>query len=299
MSEVPIVSSEDRARYEVLPVEGIDERAAELPRPVRLTVTCSPVTGPDRAVEMAVRLRQLGHAVTVHLAARMVRDQAHLDALLAAIEEAGGDDVFLIGGDIRKPVGEYSSAVELIPMIDKHPRRPPAIGIAAYPEDHPLISDEALERALREKSRYADYVVTQMCFDAERLRRWVVRHRELGIELPVLIGMPGKVRRRQLLKMSARIGVGPSLRFLRKQRGLRSLLSRRSSADRLYEAIAPMLEEPALKLAGFQYFTFNALIETWEWHQHKLDRRKHTGGQAARAAHVRPQERTTREESKA
>ena len=298
MSDVTIASSEDHARYEVLPVEGIAQRAAELPRPVRLAVTCSPVTGPDRAVAMAVHLRELGHAVTVHLAARMVRDRAHLDTLMAAIDEAGGDDVFLVGGDIREPVGEYSSAVELLSIIDEHPRRPSAIGIAAYPEDHPLISDEELERALREKSRYADYATTQMCFDADTLRRWLVRHRELGIELPVLIGMPGKVRRRQLLKMSARIGVGPSVRFLRKQRGLRSLLTQRSTADRLYDEIAPMLDEPELRLAGFQYFTFNALIETWEWHQQKLDRGKHTGRQAARAARVRRGE-PTREESRA
>jgi methylenetetrahydrofolate reductase (NADPH) len=89
------------------------------------------------------------------------------------------------------------------------------------------------------------------------------------MDLPVVVGMPGKVTRRKLLRMSARIGVGPSLDFLRKQKGLRALLSRRSTADRLYEGVVPLLDDPLLTLAGFQYFTFNELLQTWEWHQKK------------------------------
>jgi methylenetetrahydrofolate reductase (NADPH) len=63
--------------------------------------------------------------------------------------------------------------------------------------------------------------------------------------------------------MSATIGLGPSLALARKQRGLRRLLSRRSTADRLYRALAPTLDDPQLHIAGFHYFTFNQLIDTW------------------------------------
>ena len=271
MEELLFTSSEDPARFEIFPSGRIDAQAAQLPPPVHMTVTCSPVHGPDRSVELACRMRDTGHPVAVHVAARMVRDRAHLDALLATMADAGADDLFLIGGDVKQPLGEYSSAVELLPLIADHRQRPRTIGIAGYPEEHPLIPDEALEEALREKSRFADYVTTQMCFDPDAVSRWVVRHREMGMGLPVVIGMPGKVARKQLLKMSTRIGVGASVRFLRKQRGLWSLLSRRSTADRLYDALAPMLDEPDLKLAGFNYYTFNQLLETWEWHEKKLD----------------------------
>jgi methylenetetrahydrofolate reductase (NADPH) len=264
-------SAEDLARFEVFPAGSIDAQAAQLPRAAHLTVTCSPIHGPDRSVDLAARLTELGHSVTVHVAARMVRDRAHLDTLLAGMADAGADDLFLIGGDIKEQRGEFSSAVELLPLVAEHPRRPPSIGIAAYPEDHPFIPDDALEEALREKSRFADYVTTQMCFDPDALRGWVERHRELGLTLPVIIGMPGKVARARLLKMSTQIGVGPSVRFLRKQRSLLSLLSRRSTADRLYDEFAPMLDEHELELAGFNYYTFNQLLETWEWHQHKLE----------------------------
>jgi methylenetetrahydrofolate reductase (NADPH) len=277
-----VTSADDRARFEVLPFPGIVEEAARLPRPARVTITCSPKHGPDRAVELAGRLRQLDHSLTVHVAARMVRDRDHLGQLLAGLADAGVDDLFLIGGDIDDPVGDYASAVELLPLVIEHPQRPGMIGIAGYPEGHPRISEEDLERALRDKSRLADYVVTQMCFDPEALREWIARQRAQGMELPVVIGMPGRVARRKLLTMSARIGVGPSLDFLRKQKGLRRLLSRRSTADQLYDGIAPLLDDAELGVDGFQYFTFNELLQTWEWHQTR--RIAHGTRQPARAA---------------
>ncbi|MEA2456688.1 MAG: methylenetetrahydrofolate reductase [Thermoleophilaceae bacterium] len=291
-----VTCTEDRARFEVLPFPGIVEEAARLPRPVRMAVTCSPKQGPDRAVEVAARLRRLDHSLTVHVAARMVRDRDHLDQLLAGLADAAVDDLFLIGGDIEEPVGEYASAVDLLPLVVDHARRPGMIGIAGYPEGHPRISVEELERALRDKSRLADYVVTQMCFDPEALHTWIVRQREHGMELPVVIGMPGKVARRKLLTMSARIGVGPSFDFLRRQKGLRRLLARRSTADRLYDGIAPLLDDPELAVAGFQYFTFNELLKTWEWHQKKLaSDPKGSNGVPARRGTVGHTETSTQE----
>jgi methylenetetrahydrofolate reductase (NADPH) len=264
-----ITPADDRARFEVLPFDDIAAEAARLPRAVRVTVTCSAKHGPDRGVETAARLRQLGHSLTVHVAARMVRDRDHLDQLLAGMADAGVEDLFLIAGDVEEPVGEYSSSVELLALVADHPERPELIGVAGYPEGHPLISDEELERALRAKGRLADYVVTQMCFDSETLRGWIEREREQGIELPVVIGMPGKVARRKLLRMATHIGVGPSLDFVRKQKGLRAMLSRRSTADRLFDGVVPLLDDPLLAVAGLQYFTFNELLQTWEWHVRK------------------------------
>jgi methylenetetrahydrofolate reductase (NADPH) len=270
----------DRVRFEVLPLGRSVEEAERLPRPVRLTVTCSPKHGPDRSIEMAGRLHAVGHSLTVHVAARMVRDAAHLDALLAGMADAGADDLFLIGGDVDPPQGSYSSAGELLRVVAEHPLRPRTIGIAGYPEGHPDISDEALEGALREKAALADYVTTQMCFHADAVLDWVARQRRQGITLPVLIGMPGTLARRRLLELSMRIGVGPSLSFVRKQRGLRPLLSRRSTTDRLYDALAPSVGDARLNIAGFHYFTFNQLMDTWEWQVEKwggADRSEESG----------------------
>ncbi|MGH2914825.1 MAG: methylenetetrahydrofolate reductase [Solirubrobacteraceae bacterium] len=266
----PIPAVDPAARFEVLPLGKSETEAAQLPEPVRLTVTCSPKHGPDHSVQVAGRLRALGHAVTVHIASRMVRDGDHLDELLGAMATAGVDDLFLIGGDADPPHGEFSSAVDLLPVIAEHPRRPATIGIAGYPEGHPLIDDDTLARALADKSLMADYFTTQLCFDPATLTRWIGEQRERGIELPVLVGMPGKVAATRLLEMSARIGVGPSMAFVRKQSGLRSLLGllRRSAPDRLYDALAREIGG-ALGVVGFHYFTFNQLVATYEWQRGK------------------------------
>ncbi|MFZ1997045.1 MAG: methylenetetrahydrofolate reductase [Solirubrobacteraceae bacterium] len=260
-----VTSVLEPVRFEVLPFARSVEEAARLPENVRLTVTCSPKHGPDRSIEVAGRLRELGHHVTVHVAARMVSDRDHLDRILAAMAQAGADDLFLIGGDADPPLGAYSSAVQLLDVVTDHPLRPRAIGIAGYPEGHPAIPAEALEEALAHKSRHADYVATQMCFDPSALLTWTARQRAGGLTLPVLMGVPGKVSRTKLLELSARIGVGPSLSFLRKQRGIRALLSKGSTADRLYAKLAPAIDDPELNIAGFHIFTFNQLLETWRW----------------------------------
>ncbi len=255
----------DPVHFEILPFGRGETEAAELPEPVRLTVTCSPKHGLDESIATATRLRALGHSVTLHLAARMVRGSDHLDELLGRMKENAIDDAFVIGGDATPPHGPYASAVELLPIIHEHRERPVTIGIGGYPEGHPLIGDDELANALAQKAPLADYITTQICFDPEAILRWIRETRATGIDLPVLVGIPGMVDRSKLLEISMRVGVGPSLSFLRKQRGLLNLLRlSSSSADRLYDALAPRQE-----IAGFHFYTFNSLRATWEWHQGK------------------------------
>jgi methylenetetrahydrofolate reductase (NADPH) len=258
-------------RFEILPFSRAEEEAAALPEPAVLTVTCSPRHGPDQAVQFGSRLRELGHTVVAHIAARMVRDRDHADALLWAMADAGIEDAFVIGGDTSPPQGVYSSAGELLEVIAEHPRRPASIGIAAYPEGHPLIDEQTLRAALEHKAAFSDYMTTQICFDPKALMSWLRETRRRGCDLPLMIGLPGEVDRRGLIEVSMRIGVGPSLSFLRKQRGLRQLLRRGSTADRLFDALAPCMNQPELRVIGLHYFTFNQLLDTWHWERQKRE----------------------------
>ena len=54
----------DRARFEILPFGKGEQEARELPELVWLTVTASPTHTLDDTVDVAARLRGLGHAVT-------------------------------------------------------------------------------------------------------------------------------------------------------------------------------------------------------------------------------------------
>jgi methylenetetrahydrofolate reductase (NADPH) len=275
------------AHFEVLPVGRSVREAAQLPEPVHVTVTCSPRHGPDESVAVGRRLAEHGHTVTVHVAARMVRDPAHVDQLLGDMARAGIDDVFLVGGDAARPAGRYSSAGELLPVIREHPNGPRTIGIAGYPEGHPRIDADTLIGALVEKSERSDYITTQLCFDADAVLAWSDEIRRHGVTLPVLIGTPGAVDRIRLLKMAMRVGIGASLGFLRKQRGWWNLLGFPASAiDRVHDALEACLEDPDRNLAGFHYYTFNELVDTWTW-----ERERHAGESPPGGSSVRGNER--------
>lgn len=67
------------------------------------------------------------------------------------------------------------------------------------------------------------------------------------------------------------VDVGPSLRFVRKQRGLARLFSSpSSSAARFYQRASDLLDDRQLHVAGFHFFTFNELTETIHWQQNQI-----------------------------
>lgn len=132
-----------------------------------------------------------------------------------------------------------------------------------------MIGDRQLEAALSDKAQLATYMVTQIWFDAEVLLARLSQLRESGNTLPLCAGMTGQVDRRRVLEISARIRVGPSLRFLRKQRGAGRLLrGSGDAAQRFHDAIAARRDDLALGLAGFHFCTFNELVTTPRW-QHE------------------------------
>ncbi len=276
-------------QFEVLPTgQTIDAEVAAV-APVRLTVTCSPRLGLDATIDAAVAHASVGCEAIPHLAARAVRDRAHLDAVLERMRAAGVGEAFVIGGDGAAPQGPYASAGELLASLADHPLRPARIGIAAYPEGHPHIAPDSLAAALAEKAPIADYMVTQMCFHAGALTGWLRDTRAAGTTLPAVIGIPGVVERRKLLEVSARVGVGESLRFLRKQHGALALLTGRSSqlAQRLLDDLAPAIADPALGIDGLHLYTFNRLVATCAW-----EREFRTRSSSSRAAPPDPRSAT-------
>jgi methylenetetrahydrofolate reductase (NADPH) len=102
-------------RYEVLPLEGIEAAVlAHVPREATVTVTASPRRGLHATIEVSERLARQGYAVVPHLSARLVRDAAHLEEVLARLGVAGVRELFVPAGDAPEPAGEFSSAAALL-----------------------------------------------------------------------------------------------------------------------------------------------------------------------------------------
>jgi len=258
-------------RYEIIPVRGIEDKVAALPAGARVTVTASPGHGQARTIEVAESLAASGYEVIPHLAARMVSGRAELAAWTERLEAAGVHEAFVVGGDATPPAGLYQEAGDLLDELAGVPHPFTRIGIGGYPEGHPLIADDKLLEALHRKQQYAGQLVTQLCFDADALLDWVRAIRAEGIDLPVVVGLPGVVERRKLAEISLRTGVGASLRYLRKHgRQLVALSrSRRYDPTPLVRSIAERLDQGEraedLGIHGAHLFTFNQVEPTHAW----------------------------------
>ena len=254
----------ERPRYEILPVDGIEEKVlAHVPREVKVTVTASPAKGLDATLAVSERLAGHGFQVVPHVSARMVRDGAHLGEIVARLQAAGVRDVFVPAGDAREP-GPFPDAAALLRELEGSFAE---VGITGYPESHHLIDDETTIRAMFEKAPMATYIVSQICFDPVTIQTWIARVRARGTDLPIWVGMPGIVDNRKLLRVSMKIGLGESARFLRAHRAwLRRLVTRTFTPDALIRRL-----EPA-DVAGLHFFTFNELERTERWRREMLTR---------------------------
>jgi methylenetetrahydrofolate reductase (NADPH) len=261
----------EHPRYEVLPLEGIvDTVVAHVPTDVKVTVTASPARGLDATLEVAERLRAHGYAVVPHLSARLVRDAAHLETVLSRVRAAGIREAFVPAGDAIEP-GEFPDAASLLAAMGEH--RFDAIGITGYPESHHLISDETTIQAMFEKAPMASYIVSQICFDPEVIAGWVRAVRARGVRLPIWIGLPGIVPNARLLRISMRIGLGESARFLRHHRAwLRRLATRTFTPDPLIRGLAALYPDREAAVDGFHIYTFNELERTERWRRTMIER---------------------------
>lgn len=271
----PLLTALQRPRYEILPFDGVeDEVFAHLPPGSKVTLTASPTKGLEATLAVAEALAPRGYAVVPHLSARLVRDRSHLEEMVARLRAAGVDEIFVIAGDARRQAGEFAGAAELLEAIDGLREAFADIGISGYPESHHFISDETTIEAMFAKEPMATYIVSQMCFDADVIAAWVKRVRDRGTDLPIWIGVPGAVETRKLLRISLRIGLGQSARFLRAQHGLirRFLTPRRYTPTDLLEELTPTFADPEARVGGIHVYTFNELEQTETWRRQLVDR---------------------------
>ena len=258
-----------QARFEVIPMRGVVEEVAFLPPASIVTITGSPRKGIEATLDLSEQLAAHGLQVVPHLMARLVRSRDHLRQILDRLEDHCLEEVFVIGGDVPVPAGPYDSAGSLISHMFETSKRPKRIGIATYPEGHPLISSSKLLQALQEKQRLADYMVTQICFDPATIMRWLAGMREQGIKLPVYLGIPGVLKRQKLLEISLRVGVGDSTRFLTNHVGMMARLLRSPiySPDELVARTVALAGDAGAAIDGFHIYTFNQCQATERWRQ--------------------------------
>jgi len=264
-----------RPRYEVFPAKGTEQAVLDwIPAGMTVTVTASPVKGLDATIDLTERLAARSYRVVPHLAARSVTGDAHLAGIVSRLKAAGCDDVFVPGGDAPHPAGPFDSALPLLERLAEMGSPFGRIGITGYPESHPKIGDDVTIQAMWDKRRYASYIVSNLCFDAAGLGRWIQRIRARGVRLPLYVGLAAPAERNRLLRMAAVAGASESARFITRHPGwiLRFWMPGGYSPDRFLDRAAAVLTAPDAGVAGLHLFTFNQLQQAELWRRAALER---------------------------
>lgn len=253
--------------------KALDEAARLMPKDARVYVAALPKDPPDRQVQVCSEVHDLGLIAVPHIVARNIANREQLDDLLGRLSrEAGVDRALILGGDRDVPAGEYDSALQIIESgllqqhgIDK-------IAIAVYPEGHPRIPDEVLDKALADKIAAARagglqlILISQVCFDAAPIIEFLRKIRAQGVTERIRVGVAGPAKYSTLVKYAMICGVGPSLRALKERQSLaRNLLAGETPEKLILELEDAVEAEPSLNIWGLHFFTFASLSSTIEW----------------------------------
>lgn len=235
-----------------------------------VNVTFLPGSDPADTAKVAARLRDEGMHPIPHIAARSIHDKDQLDSILKALKsEASVDEVLIIGGGVDKPVGDFTSSMEILETGLIQDYGIGKIGISGHPEGSPDIPDDALASALAWKNEFAKkegldlYIETQFCFEAEAVLQWERDIRAAGNQLPIRIGIPGPATIKTLFRFAQISGIGPSMRFISKQAKNVAKLLTVQSPDLLLAGLAEgMANDKDCLLAHFHYYPFGGFAKT-------------------------------------
>ena len=266
------------ARYEVVPMKNLESQMPFIPNGASVSVTCSPVKGLQATLDLTARLVDLGHMAVPHISARLTEDDVAVKKIAEFCRNHGLSEVFLVAGDAQKPVGPYDGVVSFLRDFLATDHGLTRIGITAYPDGHALIDPKVVHEALHAKQALlaeagiGGFASTQMCFDLGQWKAWATAERAAGFTLPLHIGVPGVIDRTKLFTMGMRLGIGASLRYVKKNGGVLGRIFKPGGYDpnKLLAPLGKQADEFGIE--GIHLFTFNNVQATAEWQTRMLER---------------------------
>jgi methylenetetrahydrofolate reductase (NADPH) len=260
------------ASFETVRLTGADDDAARtLEAGTPVYVSAIPGHPPEQQVTVAAQLRACGAEPVPHLAVREFAGadavERHLDRLTA---QAGVRQLLIVGGDRREPAGPFHAAIELIESGMLQAFGIAEIGIAGYPDGHPRISSDELDRALAAKleaavqTGLAVHIVTQFTFAADPILYWLGRIRDLGIDFPVRVGLAGPATLSGLLRFAQVCGVKTSAQTLARAGLVKTMLGL-TAPDRVVRPLAEACAGDRLGEVTPHFYSFGGLAVAIRW----------------------------------
>jgi methylenetetrahydrofolate reductase (NADPH) len=246
-----------------------------LPQGTGIYITALPGADPGNLAPAAVAVRAAGHVPVPHIAVRGYADLDHVNRVLGAlVADAQVDDVLVVAGGLKQPVGTLQSSFDVLEsgLLEAHGIA--RVGLAGHPEGSPDISEQQVAEALARKNELAETlpfefrIVTQFALAGGAYVEWERGIRAAGNRLPVVTGIPGVTSPPRLLKFALACGIGPSIEVLRKQSGglLKLATTRSWKPDEVVTTIAESIQaDPGSLIRGLHVFPFGGLEASAEW----------------------------------
>ena len=228
---------------------GLKTDLSNLPKIDDVYITLLPGEDFRKVVNKAKELTNLGFNPVPHFPARSIKNLNNLKDYVKRCKDDGVKQALVIGGSAQ-PVGDFHCSLQL---LETGLFEGLSIGIAGHPDGSPDISDSDLEKAMRDKKPYADYIVTQWLMEPEPIIKFVSKQ-----IIPVHVGITGPMKISSLLKFANTVGAKNSINFIKSNLGKTFDLLRPKDPNDLIEKVKSVTN-------NFHIYTFGGLKETSTW----------------------------------
>ena len=228
---------------------GLKTGLNNLPKVKNVYITLLPGEDFRQVVNKAKELTNLGFNPVPHFPARSIKNLNNLKDYVKRCKDDGVKQALVIGGSAQ-PIGDFYCSLQLLETGLFEGFR---IGIAGHPDGSPDISDSDLEKAMRDKKPYADYIITQWLMEPEPIIKFVSKQ-----TIPVHVGITGPMKISTLLKFANTVGAKNSINFIKSNLGKTFDLLRPKDPNDLIEKVKSVTN-------NFHIYTFGGLKETSAW----------------------------------
>jgi len=232
---------------------GLKTDLNNLPKINDIYITLLPGEDFKRVVNKAKELKNLGFNPVPHFPARSIKNLVDLKEYVGRCKDFGVKQALVIGGSAQS-IGDFHCSLQLLETGLFEDLK---IGIAGHPDGSPDISDSDLEKAMKDKKPYADYIVTQWSMEPDPIIKFVSKQ-----TIPVHVGITGPMKISTLLKFANTVGATNSINFIKSNLGKTFDLLRPKDPNDLIEKIKSVT-------SNFHIYTFGGLKEINTWMMEK------------------------------
>ena len=227
----------------------------------------------SRTLDAIASIRAAGLDPVPHVSARRIRDRDEFrDFLQKAAAQHGVHRVLLLGGDEPRPKGPFADSLQVLEQGVLKECGVREFGVGGYPEGHPRIPLNSLDRALERKIALGReqgigvYMVTQFCLSAQRVVDYCSGLARARPELPVYVGIAGPTDPVALARYAQRCGVSVSLRALRTLGvGIAKLVTHTNPRDQLVALARYSSQREQSNVVGVHIYSFGGAVPTASW----------------------------------